>query len=345
MPITLTDRLVVAVASSALFDLEDSDRVFREHGEEAYRQYQRDHESDVLAPGVAFPLVRRLLALNGADPGDQVVEIVLLSRNDPDTGLRVFNAIEHHGLAISRAAFVKGRNPHLYLPAFNASLFLSAHAEDVRRAVAAGLPAGQVFPTRFVDDEAETELRIAFDFDGIIADDSAEAIFKTGGLASFHASERERALEPMAVGPLQRFFAEVAGVQAKERARQCRDPGYQPRLRVAIVTARNAPAHKRVITTLRQWGIQVDEAFFLGGVEKAEILRTFRPHIFFDDQLTHVTGASEVTPSVHVPFGVANAVAAPLEAPALPTLEEGGGGAGPDAAHGLLGAAPHVVPG
>lgn len=306
MPISLNDRLVVAVASSALFDLAASDRVFREEGEEAYRRHQREHEDDVLAPGVAFPLVRRLLALNGTGDDEQVVEVVLLSRNDPDTGLRVFNAIEHHGLAISRAAFVKGRNPYLYMSAFNASLFLSANADDVRSAVAKGLPAGQVFPTAFVDD-AEAELRIAFDFDGIIADDSAEAVFKADGLAGFHSSERELALEPLKAGPLQRFFAEVAGLQAKERARQEREAAYQPRLRIAIVTARNAPAHRRVITTLRGWGIQVDEAFFLGGVEKAEILRTFQPHIFFDDQLTHIEGTSQATPSVHVPFGVANA--------------------------------------
>ena len=309
MPVSLADRLVVAVASSALFDLTDSDRVFREEGEEAYRRYQREHEDDTLGPGVAFPLVRRLLALNGAGEGDQLVEVVLLSRNDPDTGLRVFNSIERHGLAITRAAFVKGRDPYRYMPAFNASLFLSANADDVRRAVAEGLPAGQVFPTTFVDDAGEYELRIAFDFDGIIADDASEAIFKSGGLTDFHAAERERALEPMRAGPLQRFFAEVAGVQAKERARQESDPAYQPRLRIAIVTARNAPAHTRVITTLREWGIQVDEAFFLGGVEKAEILRTFRPHIFFDDQLGHVQGTSQDTPSVHVPFGVANVVA------------------------------------
>lgn len=310
MPVSLDDRLVVAVASSALFDLEDSDRVFRHQGVEAYREYQRKHEHDVLSPGVAFPLIRRLLALNGTAADEQFVEVVLLSRNDPDTGLRVFNSIERHHLAISRAAFVKGRDPCRYMPAFNASLFLSADAEDVRRAVAAGLPAGQVFPTAFVDDEQEPELRLAFDFDGIIADDSAEAVFKAGGLAGFHSSEREHGLEPLQAGPLKRFFAEIAGLQTKERSREKRDPAYQPRLRVAIVTARNAPAHTRVITTLREWGIQVDEAFFLGGLDKGEILRTFRPHIFFDDQLTHIEGTSQATPSVHVPFGVANVGAA-----------------------------------
>jgi 5'-nucleotidase len=308
-PVAFTDRLVVAVASSALFDLSASDKVFREEGEEAYRRHQRENEENVLAPGVAFPLVRRLLSLNGAAPDEQFVEIVLLSRNDPDTGLRVFNSIEHHRLAISRAAFVKGRNPHLYMSAFNASLFLSANFEDVRSAVEAGLPAGQVFPTSFIDDE-EPELRIAFDFDGIIADDSAEAVYRRSGLEGFLTSERDLALEPLSAGPLQRFCAEVSGVQNRERARQHRDPTYRPRLRVASVTARNAPAHKRVITTLRQWGIQVDEAFFLGGIEKVAIMRTFRPHIFFDDQLTHIEGTSDATPSVHVPFGIANVTAA-----------------------------------
>jgi 5'-nucleotidase len=307
VPVSLTDRLVVAVASSALFDLAESDRVFRDSGEEAYRAYQRKHENDLLAPGVAFPLIRRLLGLNGPGDAEQFVEVALLSRNDPDTGLRVFNSIERHGLPISRAAFVKGRNPYVYMAAFNACLFLSADADDVRRAIGMGLPAGQVFPTAFVDDEGEPELRIAFDFDGIIADDRAEEIFKKGGLASFHSSERELAAEPHGAGPLQRFFSEISKLQRKDLARQESDPTYQPRLRVAIVTARNAPAHTRVVTTLRDWGIQVDEAFFLGGVEKAEILRAYRPHIFFDDQLTHIEGAAQVAPSVHVPFGVANA--------------------------------------
>jgi 5'-nucleotidase len=306
MPVSLTDRLVVAVASSALFDLDESDRVFNELGEDAYRQYQREHESDVLRPGVAFPLIRRLLSLNGTDEAEQFVEVVLLSRNDADTGLRVFNSIEQHQLPISRAAFVKGRNPHVYMDAFNACLFLSADAEDVRSALAMGLPAGQVFPTAFVDDQEEPELRIAFDFDGIIADDSAEAIFKKHGIEGFRSSERELATQPHAAGPLQRFFGEISKLQQKDRARRENDSGYQPRLRVAIVTARNAPAHTRVITTLRDWGIQVDEAFFLGGIDKAEILRVFRPHIFFDDQLQHVQGGAQVAPCVHVPFGVAN---------------------------------------
>ena len=306
MPFSLADRLVVAVASSALFDLEASDRIFREQGEDAYRKHQREHENDILPTGVAFPLIRRLLALNGASPSEQFVDVVLLSRNDPDTGLRVFNSIEHYGLPIARAAFVKGRNPFAYMDGFNASLFLSANEEDVRRAIQRGLPAGRVFPTDFIDDQEEPELRIAFDFDGIIADDSAEVVFQERGLRDYHLSEREKATEPLRAGPLQRFFSELASLQVKDRLRATEDPAYQPRLRIAIVTARSAPAHKRVITTLREWGIQVDEAFFLGGVNKAEILREFRPHIFFDDQIGHIEGAARVAPSVHVPFGVTN---------------------------------------
>ena len=305
MPATLDDRLVVAVASSALFDLADSDHVFRNEGEEPYRAYQRENELAPLAPGVAFPFIRRLLGITD-EAENRVVEVVLLSRNDPDTGLRVLNSIEHHRLAISRAAFVKGRNPHAYMSAFNASLFLSANAEDVRHAVEQGLPAGQVLPTQFTDNTDDHELRLAFDFDGIIADDSSETIYKRDGLSTFQSNEREHALEPLLAGPLQRFFTEVAGLQKRERARQERDRSYRPRLRVAIVTARDAPAHKRVITTLREWGIQVDEAFFLGGLDKTPILRAFKPHIFFDDQLAHLDGASKHTPSVHVPFGIAN---------------------------------------
>ncbi len=252
-----------------------------------------------------FVVLRRL---NGSAAADRVVEVILLSRNDPDTGLRVFNSIQHHGLAISRAVFVSGRDPFRYLGAFNTALFLSANPEDVRKAIMQGAPAGRVFPTEFVDDTAESEPRIAFDFDGVIADDSAEAVFKDKGLDEFLRSEREHAGTAHPLGPLHRFFLEVAKLQGQERLRKAADPQYEPRIRVAIVTARNAPAHERVVTSLREWGIQVDEVFFLGGIDKAKVLQVFRPHIFFDDQVSHIEGTARVTPSAHVPFGVANAV-------------------------------------
>jgi 5'-nucleotidase len=231
---------------------------------------------------------------------------VLLSRNDPDTGLRVFKSIQHYGLDITRAAFVSGRTPFRYLDAFNAALFLSANPDDVREAVMRHAPAGQVLPTEFIDDTSESELRIAFDFDGILADDSAEAIFKSSGLAAFHDSEAQAAAVPMPAGPLSRFFREVAKLQQRERDKKAVDPEYEPRVRIAIITSRNAPAHERVVTTLRDWGIEVDEVFFLGGIEKVRILKEFRPHIFFDDQLQHLQGVSKLVPSVHIPFGVAN---------------------------------------
>lgn len=311
MAYPIDNKLVIAVASSALFDLTDSDRVYREHGVEEYRRFQREHENDTLNPGVAYPLIKRLLALNGSAEDDKPIEVILLSRNDPDTGLRVFKSIQHHGLDISRAAFVSGTTPFRYLDAFNAALFLSGNAGDIREAVMRGAPAGQVIPTEFVDDAADSALRIAFDFDGILADDSAEAVFKSSGLAAFHSSEARAAAVPMPAGPLSRFFREIAKLQQREHAKRAADPTHEPRVRIAIVTARNAPAHERVVTTLREWGIEVDEVFFLGGIDKSRILKEFRPHIFFDDQMAHIEGASRLVPTAHVPFGVANAPPAP----------------------------------
>jgi 5'-nucleotidase len=307
MAYPIEKKLVVAVASSALFDLMESDKIYRDQGLEAYRKFQRKNENVRLSPGVAFPLVRRLLNLNkGHDDISAPTEVVLLSRNDPDSGLRVFNSIEKHDLPISRAIFVNGGNPYRYMNALNASLFLSANVDDVREAVHKGLPAGRVFPTSFSDREDDMELRIAFDFDGVIADDSSEAIYKRNGLKAFQSAEIRKALRPLKEGPLARFFKEISRLQKFEREKTSKDPNYTPRLRTAIVTARNAPAHKRVVGTLRRWGIDVDEVFFLGGIEKKRILKEFKPHIFFDDQIQHITGIAGATPSAHVPFGVAN---------------------------------------
>lgn len=306
MPYSVADKLVVAVASSALFDLNESDRVYREQGVAEYRRYQREHEKDVLTPGVAFALIKRLLGLNGDTSDSRVVEVILLSRNDPDTGLRVFNSIQHHGLDITRAVFVSGRDPIRYLVAFNTALFLSANPKDVKDAIMQGAPAGRVFPTQYVDDPSQPELRIAFDFDGVIGDDSAEVVFKDHGLAEFLRSEKEQSGTAHPKGPLHKFFSEISRLQQRELMRKAQDSSYQPRIRIAIVTARNAPAHERVVTSLREWGIQVDEVFFLGGIEKSKILEVFRPHIFFDDQLAHIEGAASITPSAHVPFGIAN---------------------------------------
>jgi 5'-nucleotidase len=307
LPYPIESKLVIAVASSALFDLRESDAVFQGQGEEPYRAYQREHQDDVLQPGVAFPFIRRLLSLNGSDPSDQPVEVILLSRNDPDTGLRVFNSIQSHGLTITRGAFVTGKPAYRYAPAFNASLFLSANENDVRAAMLAGQPSGLVLHSAYEDDMADEELRVAFDFDGVLADDEAEAVFhNTGDLGAFHQAEQENVLRAHNAGPLKELLIKIAALQQRERARVSTDKLYESKVRIAIVTARNAPSHKRMITSLREWGIQVDETFFLGGIEKRRILEVFAPHIFFDDQRVHLDPASGLVPSVHVPFGIKN---------------------------------------
>ncbi len=306
MPFAIESKLVIAVASSALFDLAEADRVFRTEGIDAYRRYQHEHEGDILKPGCAFPFIRRLLSLNGEREDDQPVEVVLLSRNDADTGLRVFNSIEHHRLGISRAAFTRGRSPHSYIGAFNASLFLSGDPADVARAIAQGQPAGTVIHAPFLDDPDDRELRIGFDFDGVLVDDEAQQVYDREGIDRFLASEDRQAASVLNPGPLKRLLGELAGIQRLERHRKEQDPAYEPRLRTAIITARNAPSHKRVVTTLRSWGLNVDEAFFLGGMDKRRIFEVFRPHIFFDDTLRTVENAAAQIPAVHIPFGLQN---------------------------------------
>lgn len=308
MAFDLSSRLVIGLASSALFDLTASDQVFRQAGEQVYRDYQRDKQDQPLARGVAFPFIRRLLSLNQLNPENPPVEVILLSRNDPDTGLRVMNSIEHYELPITRAVFMQGKSPHVYIPAFDIELFLSANANDVKRAVAAGYPAGQILKGEIEDDSNDSQLRIAFDFDGVLADDEAETIYKTTqSLGDFHQYETSREDIPHTAGPLKPFLKRIADIQAMEALKKLQDPSYEPILRVSIVTARNAPAHKRVINTMRHWGIDVNEAFFMGGVEKAKVLDIMRPHIFFDDQKLHLEPASTRLPSVHIPFGIANA--------------------------------------
>ena len=307
MAYSLEGKLVVAVASSALFDLTESDKVFREQGEEAYRAFQRARETELLPPGVAFPFLRRLLALNGTAADDRPVELVLLSRNDPDTGARIFHSAHSMGLELERAVFTSGASPWGYAESFGACLFLSANPQDVREAVLHGLPAGQVLPESVSeDDPSDPELRVAFDFDGVLADDASEKVYRSGGMLAFRATEEALGGIALAAGPLQRLLVELGKIQALEKERLRKDPAYRPRLRTAIATARGAPAHQRVVTTLREWGLRVDQAFFLGGVEKTRVLERYRPHIFFDDQLAHARPASRVLPAVHVPFGIAN---------------------------------------
>lgn len=291
-------KLVVAISSRALFDLDESHQVFEAKGEEEYSRYQISQEGVPLLPGVAFSMVRKLLALN-MDPSRPRVEVVLVSRNSADTGLRVFNSIRHHKLDISRAAFTRGEPPYRYIASFGAHLFLSANPEDVRGALDAGIAAATILPSGS-EEFRSGQLRIAFDGDAVIFSDEAERIYVEGGLDAFNQNETESSEKPLPGGPFKPFLAALHDIQS-----DC--PVKSSPIRTALITARGAPAHERVIKTLRSWGIRIDEALFLGGKEKGAFLKSFGADIFFDDQIRHCDSAAEYVATGHVPYGVKNA--------------------------------------
>jgi 5'-nucleotidase len=300
MPDRDADPLIVAISSRTLFDMEDSHALFEREGIDAYAQFQRSHEDDLLAPGVAFPLVRKLLALNeGASSEAPRVEVILISRNSADSGLRIFNSIAHHGLAIKRAAFSNGAPPFPYIRPFNADLFLSANAEDVRNALAAGVAAATLLPSR-APQQRHDQLRIAFDGDAVIFGDEGERVSREGGLAAFAEHERSHAGEPLSGGPFRGFL------DALHRLQQAFPTGLDAPIRTALVTARSIPAHERVIRTLREWGIRLDEALFLGGRSKGPFLEAFGADIFFDDSEHNIVSARDHVAAGHVPHGIAN---------------------------------------
>ena len=251
MPYELENRLVIGVASSAVFDLSESDAIFRSEGEEQYRRYQEQNLDVPLPKGIAYPFIKRLLDLNDLSPSssDPLVEVVLLSRNDPDTGLRVMKTIEHYGLGMTRAIFMQGRSPYEYIPALNIALFLSGHKPDVDAAIGLGHPAGQVLNSKFDDDENDKTLRIAFDFDGVLAGDESESVMQTSGLTAFHDHEVRNVMQPHNPGPLKEFLVRIAKIQSAEESHKKLNPEYQNRIRVSIVTARNAPSHERALKT------------------------------------------------------------------------------------------------
>ena len=292
------DKLVIAISSRALFDLDASHQVFMEEGVDAYCRYQIEHEEDVLKPGIAFPLVKKLLALNDADPGNARVEVILLSRNSADTGLRVFNSIRHHGLKITRAAFTRGESTHRYINAFGAHLYLSASQQDVRKALEAGCAAATILPSN-VSLNSSGQLRVAFDGDAVLFSDESERIFKRDGLGAFERNERDSARQPLTGGPFKKFLAALHQIQSWY-------PSEDSPIRTALITARAAPAHERVIRTLRAWNIRIDEALFLGGMPKGAFLKAFGADIFFDDQQGHCESARQHVATGHVPYGVAN---------------------------------------
>jgi len=279
--------LVVGVSSRALFDLRDADRIFKEEGLHAYCAHQIEHERDVLEPGTGFPLVRKLLELGRT-------RVIVTSRNNADTSLRIFNSIEHYGLDIARAALTSGAPLPPYLKAFGVDLFLSAEESDVRRALDEGIAAALIYPpTSAVN--ASAELRIAFDGDAVLFSEESERIYRREGLARFEDHERQHARRPLADGPFAKLLRVLAELQAQVGGE---------RIRTALVTARSSPAHERVIHTLRAWNVRVDEAFFLGGLPKHEVLEAFRPHIFFDDHPGYCEAASRVVPTARVPARV-----------------------------------------
>ena len=297
MPATLEGQLVVAISSRALFDFEEENRVFEAADDRAYMRLQLERLDQPAQPGVAFSLVNKLLAFN--QDGQPRVEVVILSRNDPVSGMRVFRSARRYGLPVQRGVFTRGQSPWRYLEPLAANLFLSTNEADVRSALAAGVPAARVFPQSARASEAHPdEVRIAFDGDAVLFSDEAERVYQREGLAAFQDHEHARAATPLAPGPFKPLL------EALHRLQQ--QPAAAMRLRTALVTARSAPAHERAIRTLMAWQIDVDEAMFLGGLPKGRFLREFEPDFFFDDQTGHVENAAPHVPAGHVASGVVN---------------------------------------
>jgi 5'-nucleotidase len=297
MAVSLDGQLVMAISSRALFDFEEENLVFEQSDDRAYMKLQLERLEEPAKPGVAFSLVKKLLAFN--DATTQRVEVVILSRNDPVSGMRVFRSAQHYGLSIQRGSFTRGQSPWRYLKPLNANLFLSTHLSDVRAALDAGVPAAQVYPHSAHASEAYPhEVRIAFDGDAVLFSDEAERVFQSQGLSAFQAHEHAKASQPLLAGPFKPLLA------ALHRLQQESTPAI--RVRTALVTARSAPAHERAIRTLMEWNIEVDEAMFLGGLPKGEFLKEFEPDFFFDDQTGHIESAAQHVPSGHVASGISN---------------------------------------
>ena len=297
----LSGKLVVAISSRALFDFEEENEIFEAgsglHKDRAYMQLQLSRLDQPAKPGVAFSLVKKLLAFNTAT--DKRVEVVILSRNDPVSGMRVFRSAQHYGLQIERGTFNRGEAPWRYLKPLNANLFLSAHLSDVRAALEAGVPAAQVYPrSAHATEEHPHEVRIAFDGDAVLFSDEAEQVYQAEGLAAFQKHETDKVAQPLLAGPFKPLLDALQRLQQEGTANM--------RIRTALVTARSAPAHERAIRTLMNWNVEVDAAMFLGGLPKGEFLREFGPDFFFDDQTGHIESAALHVPAGHVVSGISN---------------------------------------
>lgn len=296
MPVSLDNFLVVGISSRALFDLEIEEAIYRNAGLAAYREHQLANENAILKPGAGFALMRALLKLNALTVDQRLVEVVIMSRNSSETSLRIFNSIKHYGLDITRAVLSGGASLTPYLRAFNVSLFLSRHEDDVQAAINSGAAAALLYqqPQNLM---AELDqIRIAFDGDAVIFSDESERIFQNQGIEAFEQHERENALKPLPEGPFARLLKALAFIQHAHR------DAASPPIRTALVTARSSPSHERVIRTLRAWDVAIDETFFMGGVAKSEVLAAFNPHMFFDDQPGHCDRASLLVPTGRVPI-------------------------------------------
>ena len=299
MPITLDDKLVVAISSRALFNLEEENRLFDAGDPDAYMRLQLERVDVPAAPGIAYSMIRKLLRFN--DDGVQRVEVVILSRNDPVSGMRIFNSGAAAELRVQLGVFTQGRPPFRYLRPLNADIFLSANASDVREALAAGFPAAHVRVDGALASALHPdEVRIAFDGDAVLFSDEAERVYQRDGLDAFTQHETAHALRPLPPGPFKPLL------EALHRLQAASGKDVPVRVRTALVTARSALAQERAVRTLMEWNIAVDEAMFLGGLDKGAFLKSFEPDFYFDDQRGHVDSARLHVAAGHVPFGVAN---------------------------------------
>lgn len=298
MPVSLNNLLVIGISSRALFDLEVEEAIFRNEGLEAYRQHQIENENVILKLGAGFALVRALLKLNALTPNQRFVEVVIMSRNSSETSLRIFNSIKHYGLDITRAVLSGGASLAPYLQAFNVSLFLSLHEDDVQAAIDSGVAAAMLYQKPDNAFDELDQIRIAFDGDAVIFSDESERIFQSQGIEAFEHHERENAMKPLPEGPFARLLKALSYIQNNCRHAESR---VAP-IRTALVTARSSPAHERVIRTLRAWDVAIDETFFMGGVAKSDVLAAFKPHIFFDDQHGHCERAAPLVQTGRVPL-------------------------------------------
>ena len=295
----MNSKLVIGISSRALFDLSQSHKIFEKEGIDAYRSHQIKNENEILDPGEAYNLVTKILKINDLYDSENRVEVILLSRNTADTGLRVFNSIEAHELNITRAVFCGGESPYKYVKAFGVDLFLSSSKDDVKMAIENNVPSARIIPSKAKKKVKDSDLlKIAFDGDSVIFSDESEKVFEEAGLQAFLDSERKKK-SMLKAGPFKSFLVELNKLQSELESGDCP-------IRTALVTARSAPSHKRVIKTLRKWGVRIDESLFLGGMNKADFLKSFEADIFFDDQQQNITDASDKVTSAHVPFGIKN---------------------------------------